>query len=143
MRFIVMVKATPQSEAGALPKPEMLAKMGAYNEQLAKAGILLGAEGLHPTSRGARISYAGAKPTITDGPFAETKELIAGFWLLQAKSKAEIIEWLARCPFEEGEQIEIRQIYDMEDFAPVMTPELTEQHERLGAHITSRSDGKP
>ena len=141
MRFIVMVKATPQSEAGMLPKPEMLAKMGAYNEQLANAGILLGAEGLHPTAKGARIDYSGPKPTITDGPFTETKELIAGFWLLQAKSKAEIIEWLARCPFEDGEQIEIRQIYDMEDFAPVMTPELRDQHERLGAHMTAQAEG--
>jgi hypothetical protein len=135
MRFIVMLKATPASEAGALPKPEMLAKMGAFNEQLAKAGVLLGADGLQPTSKGARISFAGPKPTVTDGPFTETKELIAGFWLLQAKSKAEIVEWLSRCPFEDGEQIEIRQIYDVEDFAPVMTLEIREQHDRLSAHL--------
>jgi hypothetical protein len=135
MRFIVMVKATPESEAGVLPSPEMLANMGAFNEQLAKAGVLLGAEGLQPTSKGARINYAGGKPVVTDGPFTETKELIAGFWLLQAKSKAEIVEWLSRCPFEGGEQIEIRQIYDVEDFAPVMTPEIREQHDRLSARL--------
>jgi hypothetical protein len=135
MRFIVMVKATPESEAGVLPSPEMLANMGAFNEQLAKAGVLLGAEGLQPTSKGTRINYAGGKPVVTDGPFTETKELIAGFWLLQAKSKAEIVEWLSRCPFEGGEQIEIRQIYDVEDFAPVMTPEIRDQHDRLSAHL--------
>lgn len=117
MRFIVFVKATAASEAGVLPTPEMFAKMGAFNEQLAKAGIFLAGEGLQPTSKGARISYAGAKPVVIDGPFTETKELVAGFWLLQAKSKAEIIEWLSRCPFENGEQIEIRQVYEMEDFA--------------------------
>lgn len=120
MRFLVMVKATPQSEAGELPSADMLAKMGAYNAELAKAGVILSAEGLTPTSAGTRISYAGGKPTITDGPFTETKELVAGFWILQAKSKDELIEWLARAPFERGEQVEIRRIYEAEDFAEVL-----------------------
>jgi hypothetical protein len=119
MRFIVLVKASEASEAGELPSAEMLAKMGAFNEQLVKAGIMLAGEGLKPTSKGSRINYAGGKPTIIDGPFTETKELVAGFWLLQAKSKAEIIEWLSRCPFENGEEIEIRPIYELEDFAGV------------------------
>jgi hypothetical protein len=143
MRFIVFVKATPESEAGVLPKPEMLAKMGAFNQQLAKAGMMLAGDGLQPTSKGARISYAGAKPVVTDGPFTETKELVAGFWLLQAKSKAEVVEWLLRCPFENGEQIEIRQIYEMEDFAPVMTPEIEAQHQRLDVQITGQAQNKP
>jgi hypothetical protein len=119
MRFLVMVKATPESEAGELPTLEMVTKMGEFNEQLAKAGVLLAAEGLHPTSRGARMSFAGPKPTVTDGPFTETKELIAGFWIWDLKSKDEAIEWLSRCPFERGEQVEIRQIFSPEDFAPI------------------------
>jgi hypothetical protein len=119
MRFIVLVKATEKSEAGVLPTLEMLTKMGAFNEQLAKAGALLGAEGLQPSSKGARISFAGGRPTVTDGPFAETKELVAGFWLLQMKSKEEAIEWLSRCPFEGGEEIEIRPVYEPEDLAPI------------------------
>ena len=121
----------------------MLAKMGAFNQQLAKAGMMLAGDGLQPTSKGARISYAGAKPVVTDGPFTETKELVAGFWLLQAKSKAEVVEWLLRCPFENGEQIEIRQIYEMEDFAPVMTPEIEAQHQRLDVQITGQAQNKP
>ena len=120
MRFLVMVKATPQSEAGELPSADMLAKMGAFNAELAKAGVILSAEGLTPTSAGTRISYAGGKPTITDGPFTETKELVAGFWILQAKSKDELLEWLARAPFERGEQVEIRRIYEAEDLAEVL-----------------------
>ena len=140
MRFIVLVKATKASEAGELPSAEMLAKMGAFNEQLIKAGIMLAGEGLQPTSKGARINYAGATPTIIDGPFTETKELVAGFWLLQAKSKAEIIEWLSRCPFENGEEIEIRQIYELEDLAPVMTPELQAQETRLGEALKRQAE---
>jgi hypothetical protein len=136
MRFLVMVKATPESEAGELPSTEMLAKMGAYNQELAKAGIILSGEGLQPTSKGARITFAGGKPTVTDGPFAETKELVAGFWILQGKSKEEIVEWLSRAPFERGEQVEIRQIYEMEDFAPVMTPEITAQEAELRTQIS-------
>jgi hypothetical protein len=143
MRFIVFVKATPESEAGVLPKPEMLAKMGAFNQQLAKAGMMLAGDGLQPTSKGARINYAGAKPVVTDGPFTETKELVAGFWLLQAKSKAEVVEWLLRCPFENGEEIEIRQIYEIEDLAAVMTPEIEAQHQRLDAQITGQAENKP
>jgi hypothetical protein len=119
MRFLVMVKATPQSEAGELPTLEMVKKMGEFNKQLAKAGVLLAAEGLHPTSRGARMSFAGPKPVVTDGPFTETKELIAGFWIWDVKSKDEAIEWLSRCPFQRGEQVEIRQIFAPEDFAPI------------------------
>jgi len=117
LRFFVLVKATENSEAGVLPTRQMLEKMGAFNEQLAKAGALLSAEGLQPSSKGARISYAGAQPTVIDGPFAETKELVAGFWMLQMKSKEEAIEWLSRCPFENGEEIEIRPIYEFEDMA--------------------------
>jgi hypothetical protein len=134
-----MVKATPESEAGELPTTDMLAKMGAFNQELAKAGVLLSGEGLQPSSKGARISYAGGRPTVTDGPFTETKELVAGFWILQGKSKEEIIEWLSRCPFERGEQVEIRRIYEMEDFAPVMTPEIKAQEERLRAHVQSEA----
>jgi hypothetical protein len=139
MRFLVMVKATPESEAGELPSTEMLAKMGAYNQELAKAGIILGAEGLQPSSKGARISFAGGKPTVIDGPFTETKELVAGFWILQGKSKEEIVAWLSRAPFERGEQVEIRQIFEMEDLARVMTPEIGEQAAELRAHITAES----
>jgi hypothetical protein len=134
-----MVKATPQSEAGELPTAGMLAKMGAFNQELAKAGVLLSGEGLQPSSKGARISYAGGRPTVTDGPFTETKELVAGFWILQGKSKEEIIEWLSRCPFDRGEQVEIRRIYEMEDFAPVMSPEIKAQDERLRAHVQSEA----
>ena len=116
MRFLVMVKATKESEAGVLPSAEMLAKMGEFNQGLVKDGVMLAAEGLQASSKGARISYVGGKPTVTDGPFAETKELIAGFWLLQARSKEEVIERLSRCPFEQGEEIEIRQLFELEDF---------------------------
>ena|ERR1700761_5627263 len=122
MRFMVIVKATERSEAGVLPTKEEFAEMGAFNEQLVKAGIMLSGDGLQPSSKGARIKFAGSKPTIVDGPFAETKELIAGFWLIQAKSKAEVIEWMSRAPFEKGEEIEIRPIYDIEDFADILAP---------------------
>ena len=119
MRFIVLVKASKDSEAGVLPTAEMLAEMGAFNDQLTKAGIMLAGEGLQPTSKGARIKFASEKPTVIDGPFAETKELVAGFWMLQARSKEEIVEWMSRAPFTEAE-LEIRQIYELEDFAPVL-----------------------
>ncbi len=119
MRFLVLVKATKQSEAGELPTAKELANMGAFNETLVRDGVLLEAEGLQPSSKGARISYAGGKPVVTDGPFAETKELVAGFWLLQARSKEEIIERLSHCPFERGEEIEIRQLFEAEDFAGI------------------------
>lgn len=137
MRFMVIVKASKQSEAGILPTSEQFAEMGKFNEELAKAGALLAADGLQPSSKGVRISFAGSKPSITDGPFAETKELIAGFWLLQFKSKEEAIEWMLRSPFgrppfNEGE-IEIRQVYEAEDFGEALTPQLREQEERLRA----------
>jgi hypothetical protein len=115
-----MVKATKESEAGKLPTAEMLAEMGAFNETLARDGVILAAEGLQPSSKGARISFAGAKPAVTDGPFAETKELVAGFWILQGRSKEEIVERLLQCPFKSGEDVEIRRIYEPEDFAEVL-----------------------
>jgi hypothetical protein len=121
MRFMVMVKATKESEAGIMPTPELLAEMGAFNEQLVKAGVMLAGEGLQPSSKGARVRFSGKERTVIDGPFAETKELIAGFWILQVRSKAEVIEWMRRCPnpMPTGESfIEIRQIFEPEDFAP-------------------------
>ena len=130
MRFMVIVKATAQSEAGILPDTKLLAAMGNYNEQLAKAGVLLAGEGLQPSSKGTRLTFGDERPHIVDGPFAETKELIAGFWILQVKSKEEAIEWLSRAPFENGEQIEVRQIYEMEDFGAAMTPEMRDQEAR-------------
>jgi hypothetical protein len=121
MRFLVLVKPPPAAyEADMMPRPELVAKMGAFNADLAKAGVLLAAEGLHPSSKGTRISYAGGKPTVMDGPFVETKELIGGFWVLQVKSKEEAIEWLRRCPFEGDEVVELRQIHDAEDFTTAM-----------------------
>lgn len=120
MRFLVMVKATKESEAGELPTAEMLAKMGLFNEGLVRDGVLLGAEGLQASSKGARIDFAGGTPTVTDGPFAETKELVAGFWILQGRSKEEIVERLSHCPFERDEQVEIRQIFEPEDFAGIV-----------------------
>jgi hypothetical protein len=133
MRFMVIVKASKDSEAGVLPSRELLTEMGKFNEELAKAGVLIAGEGLHPSSRGARVKFSGAKRTVTDGPFAETKELVAGFWLWQCKSLAEAIEWVKRCPNphdEEGE-VEIRQVFEPEDFGGALTPELREQEERL------------
>jgi hypothetical protein len=136
MRFMVIVKATAQSESGILPDSKLLEAMGAFNEQLANAGVLLAAEGLQPSSKGSRLRFTGERPLAVDGPFAETKELIAGFWIIQATSKDEAIAWLVRCPFENGEEIEIRQIYEAEDFGPALTPEMREQEDRLRANIT-------
>jgi hypothetical protein len=133
MRVMVIVKATAQSEAGVLPDSKSLERMGDFNEQLAKAGVLLAGEGLHPSSNGARLTFGGDRPSVTDGPFAETKELIAGFWILQVKSMEEAIEWLSRAPFEKNEEIELRRIYEMDDFGTAMTPELRDQEERLRA----------
>src|ERR671929_1437032 len=126
MRFMVMVKATKDSEAGKMPSRELLEAMGKYNEELAKAGILLAGEGLQPSSKGARVRFSGDKRTVVDGPFAETKELIAGFWILQCKSREEAIEWVKRCPNPTGDEaeIEIRQIFEADDFGPALTPEL-------------------
>src|SRR4026208_926852 len=132
MRVMVIVKASRESEAGTLPSTEMLAAMGKYNEELAKAGIMLAGEGLHDSSKGKRIRFEGKKRTVIDGPFAETKELIAGFWLWQVRSMDEAVEWLKRAPFEEGDTVEIRQVFEAEDFGANLTPELREQEERLG-----------
>jgi len=133
MRFMVMVKATKEAEAGVMPSTELLAEMGRYNEELARAGVLLAGEGLHPSSRGARVRFSGKERTVIDGPFAETKELVAGFWLMQVRSMEEVIEWVRRCPNpHEGEsEIEIRQIFELEDLGEAMTPELRAQEERL------------
>jgi hypothetical protein len=136
MRFMVMVKASKDSEAGVMPSQELLTEMGKYNEELAKAGVMLAGEGLHPSSKGARVKFSGDKRTVTDGPFTESKELIAGFWLIQAKSKEEAIEWVKRCPNPmpgEESEIEIRQVFEAEDFGEEFTPELREQEERLRA----------
>ncbi len=138
MRFMVIVKANKDSEAGVLPSPEILAAMGKFNEELVKAGVMLAADGLHPTSKGARVKFSGAQRIVTDGPFAETKELIAGYWMWQVKSKAEAIEWLKRAPFDGGTEVEIRQVFEPEDFAAVMTPELREQEARLRAQAAAK-----
>jgi hypothetical protein len=132
MRFMVMVKATKDSEAGKMPSRELLQAMGKYNEELAKAGILLAGEGLQPSSKGARVRFSGAKRTVVDGPFTETKELVAGFWLWKVKSKEEAIEWVKRCPnpMPTDSEIEIRQIFEAEDFGEAMTPEMRAQEER-------------
>jgi hypothetical protein len=130
-RFVALVKATPESEAGALPSTEMLEEMTRYNEELAKAGVMLAGEGLHPSSKGVRIAYSGPTArTVTDGPFAETKEVVAGYWILQARDLAEAVEWLKRAPFQEGE-VEIRQIFEDADFGDALTPELREAEQRL------------
>ena len=136
MRFMVIVKATPNSEAGVMPSEELLAAMGKFNEELVKAGIMLAGEGLHPSSKGVRVKFSGGRKTVIDGPFAETKELIAGFWLWQVRSREEAIEWVKRCPDPmPGEEsvIEIRQVFEAEDFGAEFTPELREQEERLRA----------
>jgi hypothetical protein len=135
MRFMVMVKATRESEAGVMPSEELLTEMGKYNEELVKAGVMLAGEGLHPSSKGARVRFSGKERTVIDGPFAETKELVAGFWLIQAKSMEEAIEWVKRCPnpMNEESEIEIRQVFETEDFGDELTPELREQEARLRA----------
>jgi hypothetical protein len=137
MRFMVLVKANEESEAGVLPSTELLTEMGNFNEELSKAGMILAADGLQPSSKGARIKFSGSKPTVTDGPFAETKELVAGFWLLQARSKDEVIAWMSRAPFQDAE-IEIRQVYEAEDFGEQFTPELRAREERLRAEAAQR-----
>jgi hypothetical protein len=137
MRFMVVVKADKNSEAGVLPSKELLAEMGKFNEELANAGVLLAAEGLQASSKGARVKFSGGKRTVIDGPFAETKELIAGFWIWQVKSKEEAIEWLKRAPFEDTE-VEIRQVFEAEDFGPEFTPELREQEVRVRAQAATK-----
>jgi hypothetical protein len=132
MKFLVIVKATPESEAGAMPSEQELKDMGNFNEELVKAGVMLAGEGLHPTSKGKRIRFSGSKRTVIDGPFSETKELIAGFWIWQLRSMEEAIEWLKRSPFKEGE-VELRQIFEADDFGAEFTPELRAQEDRLRA----------
>ncbi len=139
MRFMVIVKASKESEAGVLPSPEILTEMGKFNEQLVKAGVLLAAEGLHPTSRGARVKFSGKQRTVTDGPFTEAKELIAGFWLWQVKSKQEAIEWLKRAPFDGGTEVEIRQVFEPDDFAPCdPTGEIRAAQQRVRAEAEAK-----
>jgi hypothetical protein len=132
MKVMVLVKATPDSEAGIMPSEAVLTVMGQYNEELVKAGVMLAGEGLHPSSKGVRVQFSGTNRTVIDGPFTETKELIAGFWLWQVGSMAEAIEWIKRSPFQDGE-VEIRPIFEAEDFGEALTPELREQEERLRA----------
>ena len=131
MRFMVIVKASPESEAGVLPDKEILTKMTQFNQELVNAGVMLAGEGLQPSSKGARVKFEGKKRTVTDGPFAEAKELVAGFWLWQVKSKEEAIEWLKRAPFDGGTEIELRQVFESEDFGENLTPEVRAQEERL------------
>lgn len=142
MRFMAMVKADKDSEAGVMPSEELLAEMGRFNEELVKAGVLLAGEGLHPSAKGARVRFSGNQRIVIDGPFSETKELVAGFWLLEVKSKEEAIEWIKRCPNPMGpdseSEIEIRQVFEAEDFGAEFTPELREQEERLREQIAAK-----
>ncbi len=135
MRFMVLLKANEDSEAGVMPSEELLAAMGQYNEEMVKAGVMLAGEGLHPSSKGARVTFSGGDRTVIDGPFAEAKELIAGYWLIEVKSKEEAIEWVKRCPnpHEGGGDLEIRQVFEAEDFGDEFTPELREQEDRIRA----------
>jgi hypothetical protein len=137
MRFMVIVKANKDSEAGVMPSEKLLTDMGKFNEELVKAGVMLAADGLHASSKGARVKFSGGKTTVIDGPFAETKELIAGYWMWQVKSKEEAIEWLKRAPFEDTE-VEIRQVFEAEDFGAELTPELREQEARLRAQVEAK-----
>jgi hypothetical protein len=140
MRFMIIVKATEDSEAGVMPSEELLAAMGAYNEELVKAGVMKAGEGLHPSRKGARVRFSGSRRTVVDGPFAETKELIAGFWLWECKSMQEAIEWVKRCPnpMPGDSEIEIRQVFEADDFGAEFTPELRAQEERLRAQIAHK-----
>ncbi len=138
MRFMIIVKASKDSEAGVLPDQKILTDMGKYNEELAKAGVMLEGEGLQPSSKGKRVRFSGSQRTVIDGPFAETKELIAGFWLFQTKSLEEAIEWVKRAPFDGGTEIEIRQVFEAEDFGPEFTPELRRQEEAIRAQVAGR-----
>ena len=140
MRFMVIIKADAKSEAGEMPSERLLNEMGKYNEELVKAGVMLAGEGLHPSSKGARVRFSGTKRTVVDGPFLETKELVAGFWLIQVKSKEEAIEWVKRIPNPDGAdtEVEIRQVFEAEDFGAEFTPEAREQERRLRAELASR-----
>ena len=144
MRVMVIIKATKNSEAGVMPDERLLTEMGQYNEELVKAGVMLAGEGLHPSSAGKRVRFAGGQKTVVDGPFAETKELIAGFWLWQVKSMEEAVEWVRRCPDPmpgEESEIEIRRVFSMEDFGDAMTPELRAREERLIAEVERQKNG--
>ena len=138
MRFIVLVKANKDSEAGVMPTEKDLAEMGKFNEELVKAGIMLAGEGLHPSSRGVRVDFSGAKPRVIDGPFSETKELVAGFWIWQCRSLEEAVEWLKRAPFKEG-QVEIRKVFEAEDFGAEYTPELQEKDKRIAEQAAANA----
>jgi hypothetical protein len=138
MRVLVMVKANKDSEAGVMPTEKLLTEMGKFNEELVKAGVMLAGEGLHPSAKGKRIKFSGGKQTITDGPFTETKELVAGFWLWQVRSIEEAVEWLKRSPFDGGAEVEIRPVFEAEDFGAELTPELREQEERLRRQVAAR-----
>ena len=138
MRVMVIVKASKESEAGQTPSEQILRDMGNFNEQLVKAGVMLAGEGLHPTSKGKRVKFSGANKTVIDGPFAETKELIAGYWVWRVKSMDEAVDWLKRAPFDGGTEVEIRPIFEAEDFGKEFTPELRAQEERLRAQIEQR-----
>jgi len=138
MRFMMIVKANKDTEAGVMPDEKLISAMTKYNEELVKAGVLLDGSGLQPSSKGARIKFSGGKRTVIDGPFAETKELIAGFWLWQVKSREEAIEWLKRAPFDGGTEVEIRQVFETEDFGEAFTPELREQEERIRAQAAKK-----
>jgi hypothetical protein len=137
MRFMILVKANKDSEAGVMPSQELLTAMGKFNEELVNAGVMLAGEGLQPSSKGARVKFSGGKPAVVDGPFAETRELVAGYWIWRVKSKDEAIEWLKRAPFQD-EEIEVRQVFEAEDFGAEFTPELREQEERLRAQVAAR-----
>lgn len=138
MRFMVLVKADERTEAGELPSTELLEAMGKYNEELVKAGVMLAGEGLHPSSKGVRVRFDEGKQTVIDGPFTESKELVAGYWLWQTRSLEEAIEWLKRAPFDGGAELEIRQVFEADDFGEALTPELREQEERLRDQVASR-----
>ncbi|VWX62769.1 conserved hypothetical protein [Burkholderiales bacterium 8X] len=137
MRFMVIVKASKDSEAGVMPSQALLTAMGKYNEELVNAGIMLAGDGLHPSAKGARVRFQGTDRTVTEGPFGSTHELIAGYWMWKVGSKQEAIEWLQRAPFENGEEVELRQVFESEDFGAEMTPELREQEERLRAQVAA------
>jgi len=139
MRVMVFVKANKESEAGVLPSQELLSQMGSYNEELVKAGVMLAGEGLHPSKKGVRVRFSGDKRTVTDGPFPETKELIAGFWIWQVKSMADAIQWLKRAPFGGGMEIEVRPIFEAEDFGENLTPELREREQRLREQVARKA----
>lgn len=138
MRVMVLVKASAESEAGQMPSEELLTQMGAYNEELVKAGIMLAGEGLHPSSKAKRVRFSGKQRAVVDGPFAETKELVAGYWLWQVKSMDEAVEWLKRAPFDGGAEVELRPVFEAEDFGAEYTPELKAQEERLRAQVEER-----